>query len=53
MTAPPEEPVEIASEYERLKRQLAQMHHFDREAYTEAKRPFIARTTAVALDEGL
>jgi GrpB-like predicted nucleotidyltransferase (UPF0157 family) len=43
---------EVAAEYETLKRQLAQEHQFDREAYTEAKRPFIARITAVALDEG-
>lgn len=40
----------VALEYEALKRQLAQVHHFDREAYTEAKRPFIDRITALALE---
>ena len=42
---------QIATEYEDLKRRLAQRYHFDREAYTEAKGPFIARITAVALRE--
>ena len=42
---------QIASEYEDLKRRLAQKYHFDREAYTEAKGPFIARITEVALRE--
>ena len=42
---------QIASEYEDLKRRLAQKYHFDREAYTEAKGPFIARITGVALRE--
>lgn len=40
---------EIAAEYEDLKRRLALEHHFDREAYTEAKGPFVARVTALAL----
>jgi GrpB-like predicted nucleotidyltransferase (UPF0157 family) len=42
---------QIASEYEELKRRLAQQYRFDREAYTEAKGPFIARITGVALRE--
>jgi len=32
----------VAVEYERLKRELAEKHRFDREAYTGAKSPFIA-----------
>ena len=40
---------EIAAEYEALKRRLAEEHHFDREAYTQAKSPFIARITELAL----
>ena len=45
---------EQAREYEALKRQLAQKHRLDREAYTEAKRPFINRITdeAIALGYG-
>jgi GrpB-like predicted nucleotidyltransferase (UPF0157 family) len=39
---------EIAGEYEDLKRRLAVEHHFDREAYTEAKGTFVARITALA-----
>ena len=39
-----------AAEYEQLKRRLAHEHRFDREAYTEAKRPFITRMTALALE---
>ena len=42
---------QIATEYEGLKRRLAQKYRFDREAYTEAKGPFIARITGVALRE--
>ena len=42
---------QIATEYEDLKRGLAQKYRFDREAYTEAKGPFIARITGVALRE--
>ena len=34
---------EVAAEYGSLKRALAKAHQFDREAYTEAKAPFIAR----------
>lgn len=40
----------IALEYEELKRILAQRHRLNREAYTEAKGPFIARITALALE---
>ena len=43
---------DIAREYEALKRQLAVQHHLDREAYTQAKHPFIDRITALALDAG-
>jgi GrpB-like predicted nucleotidyltransferase (UPF0157 family) len=42
----------VAVEYEVLKRRLAQAHQFDREAYTEAKHPFIERITNLALKEG-
>ena len=38
----------VAAEYEALKRRLAQEFHFDREAYTEAKRPFIDRILNLA-----
>ena len=41
----------VSAEYEMLKRRLAQEHHLDREAYTEAKRPFIDRITSLALPE--
>jgi GrpB-like predicted nucleotidyltransferase (UPF0157 family) len=43
---------DVAAEYDALKRRLAQDHQFDREAYTEAKQPFISRVTSVALIEG-
>jgi GrpB-like predicted nucleotidyltransferase (UPF0157 family) len=33
----------VAAEYDALKRDLAMRHRFDREAYTDAKYPFIAR----------
>lgn len=42
----------IAREYESLKRRLAIDHPLDREAYTEAKRPFIERVTGLALRNG-
>jgi GrpB-like predicted nucleotidyltransferase (UPF0157 family) len=42
----------VAAEYEALKRRLAQEYHLDREAYTEAKRPFIDRMTDIALGLG-
>lgn len=35
---------EMAAEYADLKRQLAKKYRFDREAYTDAKGPFIRRT---------
>jgi GrpB-like predicted nucleotidyltransferase (UPF0157 family) len=42
----------IAAEYETLKRQLAGDFHFDREGYTEAKRPFIDRIIELAREQG-
>ena len=42
----------VAAEYEALKRNLAREFHRDREAYTQAKHPFIARITSRALDAG-
>jgi GrpB-like predicted nucleotidyltransferase (UPF0157 family) len=44
--------VEIASEYERLKRTLAETFTFDREAYTQGKAPFIEAITEQALAAG-
>jgi GrpB-like predicted nucleotidyltransferase (UPF0157 family) len=41
----------VAAEYEDLKRRLAREHHFDREAYTAAKGPFITRITGLALQD--
>ena len=41
----------VAAEYATLKRRLADAHRLDREAYTVAKRPFIDRVTALALDD--
>jgi GrpB-like predicted nucleotidyltransferase (UPF0157 family) len=43
---------DVALEYEALKRRLAQEHCLDREAYTEAKRPFINQITEIALKMG-
>jgi GrpB-like predicted nucleotidyltransferase (UPF0157 family) len=42
----------VLGEYEALKRRLALEHHLDREAYTQAKRPFIDRITDMALEIG-
>jgi GrpB-like predicted nucleotidyltransferase (UPF0157 family) len=42
----------IAAEYETLKRRLANAFQFDREAYTQAKHPFIERVTSLAFAEG-
>ena len=42
---------DVASEYEALKRRLAREFRFDREAYTEAKRPFIDRIIRVATEQ--
>ncbi len=39
----------VATQYEALKRELADRHHLDREAYTEAKGPFIESITNLAL----
>ena len=36
---------DVAAEYERLKRDLAERYKFDRDAYTEAKTPFIQKYT--------
>ena len=44
---------DVAHEYEALKRRLAKVHRGDREAYTLAKRPFIERVTALALETGV
>jgi GrpB-like predicted nucleotidyltransferase (UPF0157 family) len=40
---------ETAREYEALKRRLALEHRLDREAYTDAKRPFLERIADLAL----
>lgn len=40
---------QTARDYAALKQRLAEEHRLDREAYTEAKRPFIDRITARAL----
>jgi GrpB-like predicted nucleotidyltransferase (UPF0157 family) len=42
----------VAAEYETLKRRLAMEHRLDREAYTQAKRPFIDRVTDAAVKMG-
>jgi GrpB-like predicted nucleotidyltransferase (UPF0157 family) len=41
---------DVATDYASLKRQLAAQYRFDREAYTDAKAPFIRRTVELALD---
>ena len=43
---------EIAAEYEALKRRLAQDHRLNREAYTQAKAPFVNRITDMAVERG-
>jgi GrpB-like predicted nucleotidyltransferase (UPF0157 family) len=40
---------DVAMEYAALKRQLAEAHRFDREAYTNAKAPFVQRVLQNAL----
>ena len=40
---------ETAAEYQELKTRLAGAFQFDREAYTQAKGPFVTRVTALAL----
>jgi GrpB-like predicted nucleotidyltransferase (UPF0157 family) len=42
---------ETALEYQALKKRLADHYRFDREGYTEAKGPFVARVTRLALRE--
>ncbi len=42
---------DVAAGYERLKRELAVRYRHEREAYTEAKRPFILCIVRRALDE--
>ena len=39
---------DVAADYSNLKRQLAEQYRFDREAYTDAKEPFIRRIVALA-----
>lgn len=43
---------ELAHEYANLKLQLAERFRFDREGYTDAKSPFVARVLARKLDDG-
>ncbi len=43
---------DVAADYEALKRRLAEQYRLDREAYTEAKHPFITEITDRALREG-
>lgn len=38
----------VAAEYAQLKRELAERYEFDREAYTDAKGPFVRRVLEVA-----
>ena len=40
---------DVALEYARLKQELAERYRFDREAYTEAKGPFVERVVAAAM----
>ncbi len=42
---------EVAVEYAELKQRLAEQYRFDREAYTEAKTPFVERIVKLALNE--
>ena len=42
---------DVAADYASLKRQLAERYRFDREAYTDAKAPFIRRTVEGALGD--
>jgi GrpB-like predicted nucleotidyltransferase (UPF0157 family) len=43
---------ETAAEYQALKHDLARRHRLDREAYTDAKGPFIRRVEAAAMQAG-
>ena len=40
---------DVALEYARLTQELAERYRFDREAYTEAKGPFVERVVAAAM----
>lgn len=40
---------DVALEYSRLKQDLSERHRFDREAYTDAKGPFVERVLAAAM----
>ena len=42
---------DAATEYAELKERLAAQHHLDREAYTDAKTPFVERILKIALAE--
>jgi len=42
---------DIVMEYAELKQRLAVQHHLDREAYTDAKNPFVERILKIALAE--
>ena len=44
---------ETAKEYEKLKYQLAEIHKYDREDYTNAKTEFITRVTELAKNESI
>jgi len=39
---------QVASDYAQLRRELAQRYEFDREAYTDAKGPFVRRVLELA-----
>ena len=41
---------DVADEYAELKSRLAKQYHFDREAYSDAKSPFIKRVLKFALE---
>jgi GrpB-like predicted nucleotidyltransferase (UPF0157 family) len=43
---------DVALEYADLKWRLAEQHRFDREAYTDAKGPFVQRILQEALGPG-
>jgi len=42
---------DVARAYERLKRELAAVHEFDREAYTDGKYPFVIQALAGSRDD--
>jgi GrpB-like predicted nucleotidyltransferase (UPF0157 family) len=43
---------QVAEDYADLKRQFAEQYRFDREAYTDAKEPFVRRIVELALVDG-